>query len=185
MRALAMVFVLSGSACAAPEDWYAKAVKSVEAKVEPATARPGQTVTFTLAIDLNDGYHTYPTVQPDKNAAGMVNAIAFPEPGALVFVGAVIDPAKPDVKAEPALGIKELRTYRGKVVFERKAVVNPKAAAGEATVALKSFKLSVCDADNCFAPRTLKPEAKLAVKGEAMAVAKEYAAEVEKALAGK
>ena len=45
----------------------------------PAEAKPGQTVTFTLTVELNDGYHTYPTVQPDKKAAGMVNEIKFPD----------------------------------------------------------------------------------------------------------
>ncbi len=183
---LAAVASLAAQPLLAQQDaWYAKAVKSVEASVEPATARPGQTVTFRLTIELNDGYHTYPTVQADKKAASMVNMIKFPDAGTLIFVGTVKDPEKPDVKPEPDLGIKELRTYHGKVVYERTAVVSPKAAAGEAKIELKSFKLSVCDADTCYPPKTLTPSAKLTVKGEAMTIEKAWAAEVEKALAGK
>jgi len=63
---------------AAAQKWYEKAVNKVEAKFTPAEAKPGQTVTFTLTVELNDGFHTYPTVQPDKQAAGMVNDITFP-----------------------------------------------------------------------------------------------------------
>lgn len=169
----------------AGDDWYEKAVRSVSASIEPVTARPGQTVTFRVTVDLHDGYHTYPSVQPDKNASSMINKFMFPDHGTLIFVGTLKDPEKPNVKAEPDIGIKELRTYSGKVVFERFAVVSPKAAAGETAIALKSFTLSVCDSDSCFAPKTLKPEARLMVKGAAMAVEKAYAAEVEKALTGK
>ena len=181
----ATVCLSTAIASAQSDAWYAKAVKSLEASIEPATAKPGQTVTYRVTLELNDGYHTYPSEQPDKNAAGMVNKFTFPEAGTLIFVGSLKDPEKPDVKSEPELGIKELHTFKGKVVYERTAVVSPKAAVGEASIEMKSFKLSVCDSGSCFAPKTLKPAAKLTVKGEAMPVEKAWAAEVEKALAGK
>lgn len=168
------------------DDWYAKAVKSVTARFEPAEAKPGQLVTLKLTVVLNDGYHTYPTAQPDKNAAGMVNKLAFPPADGVVFVGDTKDPPKPDVKAEPDLGIKELRTHHGTVVYERPAVVSPKAEAGERTVKLKAFKLTVCDAANCYPPKTLAPAATLKVlPGPAAEVPKEHREAVEKALAGR
>ena len=83
-----------------------KGVETVEATVEPAEAKPGQVVTFKLTVTLATGYHTYPLVQPDKLAAGMVNKVVFPEAGALIFVGDAIDPPMPESKAEPLLGIK-------------------------------------------------------------------------------
>ena len=36
--------------------WYERAVKKVEAKFEPAEAKPGQTVTFTLTGPNNTSY---------------------------------------------------------------------------------------------------------------------------------
>jgi hypothetical protein len=174
------------AAAAQKSDWYAKAVKKVEAKFEPAEAKPGQTVTFKLTVDLNEGYHTYPTVQPDKMAASMVNVLKFPGPGAVVFVGAVADPKDFETKAEPELGIKELRENGGTVVFTRKAVVSPKAAPGPTAVKLDSFKLLVCDKTNCFPSKAVAVEAALKVlDGPAVPVEKDYADEVAKALAGK
>ena len=65
--------------------WYEKAVKKIEAKFDPAEAKPGQTVTFKLTIELNDGYYTYPSVQPEKAAASYVNIFKFPAAGNVIF----------------------------------------------------------------------------------------------------
>jgi len=164
-------------------DWYARAVKKVEAKFEPEEAKPGQTVTFKLTLDLNDGFHTYPTVQAEKAAASFTNQLKFPGPGAVVFVGPVTDPPIYDVKSEPALDIKEYRVNPGTVVYTRKAVVSPKAAAGPAAVKLTDFKIQVCDKDFCFPSRSVPVEAKLKVlPGPAVPVEAAYAAEVAKAV---
>ena len=171
---------------AAQKGWYEKAVKKVEAKFDPAEAKPGQTVTLKLTVELNDGYHTYPVVQPDKEAASMTNVLKFPDPGTLIFVGNTADPKDFETKAEPELGIKELRTMSGTVTWTRKAVVSPKAVAGEATVKLSSFRLLVCDKSNCFPPKAVPVEASFKVlAGPAVEVEKDFAAEVAKALAGK
>jgi hypothetical protein len=171
---------------AAPPTWYDKAVKKVEATFEPAEAKPGQTVTLKLTVQLNDGYMTYPTAQKDKAAAGMVNVLKFPDAGALVFVGHVIEPPHPKTKAEPELGIREYSTYSGKVVYERKAVVAPAQKPGPVTVRLPKFGLTVCDAKNCFPAKSLTPEATLKVlPGPPVPVEPKYAAEVKKATGGK
>jgi hypothetical protein len=184
--ALGLLLVLSPLAPAADKDaWYAKAVKSVEASFDPAEAKPGQTVTFKVTVTLNDGYYTYPLKQPEKNAKGMVNKIAFPKPGSVIFVGDAKDPDGFDTKSEPLLDITELRTYKGTATFERKAVVSPTAKPGDVTVQLDKFVLSVCDASNCYPANTLTPEAKLKVLDGKVEVAKEFAAEVKAALDGK
>lgn len=184
LLAAALVAAQPGPPAAARQksDWFAKAVKKVEAKFEPAEAKPGQTVTFRLTVDLNDGYYTYPTSQPDKAAATMTNQLKFPDTGPVVFVGGVIDPPVYDVKAEPDLGIKELRVNPGTVVYSRKAVVSPKAAAGPVSVKLPAFRLQVCDKNNCFAPKAVPVEAALKVlDGPPVPVDPAYAAEVAKA----
>ncbi|QEL18203.1 protein-disulfide reductase DsbD family protein [Limnoglobus roseus] len=178
-----LLLVIAATAPAADKDaWYAKAVKGAEVAFEPAEAKPGQTVTFKLTITLNDGYYTYPLKQPDANAKGMVNKFKFPAPGSVVFVGDAADPEGYDTKAEPLLEILELRTYKKSVTFERKAVVSPKAKAGETTVKLDGFLLTVCDASNCYPTKTLTPEAKLKVLDGSVEVEKAYTAEVAKAL---
>jgi hypothetical protein len=176
----------SAPVSAGKQKWYEKAVKKVSAEFTPAEAKPGQTVTLSVTVELNEGYHTYPTVQTDKGAAAMVNSFKFPTPGAVIFVGTVQDPKDAKTKAEPDAGILEMRYYEGKVSYTRKAVVSPKATAGPATVKLAGFKLSVCDKDNCFPPKDVPVEAKLKVlDGPAVEVEKMYAEEVKKALGGK
>jgi len=183
LSALALAAGLFALPTPAAQDGPAKGVKKVEVSVEPAEAKPGQTVTVKIAVELDDGFHTYPTKQADKNAESYVSKIAFEDAGGLIFVGDVTDPPNPETKAEPDAGIKELRQYSGRFTFERKAVVSPKAAAGEAAVRVKSLRLTVCDAKNCYPPKTLTPEAKLKVlPGPAAEVEPAYRDEVTKAL---
>ena len=63
---LALVFAALPARSIMQQDWYAKAVRGVSAKFDPAEAQPGQTVTFSLTVELNEGYFTYPLVQKDK-----------------------------------------------------------------------------------------------------------------------
>jgi hypothetical protein len=180
----ALVAVVPGTANA--QKWYEKAVKKVEGRFTPAEAKPGQTVTFSLTVELNEGYHTYPTVQPDKMAAGNVNVIKFPAAGSVIFVGETQDPKDYATKEEPDVGIKELRYNTGVVVYTRKVVVSPKASAGATTVKLANFSLSICDKTNCYPAKNVPIEATLKVlDGPPVAVEKAYADEVAKALAGK
>ncbi len=185
-RILIALIAIAPVTFAADKPALPKGVEKVELTVEPAEAKPGQLVTVKLTVTLREGFHTYPLVQPDKAAESMVNKLEFPAAGALVFVGDALDPASPDTKAEPLLGIKSMLTYKGIVTYERRAVVSPKAAPGSATVTIPKFVLSICDKDSCFPPKTLAPEATVKVlEGPAVAVDAKYAAEVEKAMKDK
>src|SRR5262249_30952728 len=179
LAAAAILAAVPGSANA--QKWYEKAVKKIEGKFTPAEAKPGQTVTFTLTVDLNDGYHTYPTMQPDKAAEANVNIIKYPAAGTVIFVGTTTDPKDFKTKDKPDAGIKELRYNTGRVVYTRKAVVSPKAASGEAKVKLSEFSLSVCDIKNCFPAKVVPVEAAIKVlDGPPVEVEKAYAEEVTK-----
>jgi hypothetical protein len=183
LLSLAAVLLSVNGAQAQKADWYARAVKKVEAKFEPAEAKPGQTVVFKLTIELAEGYHTYPLVQPEKSAASMVNKLATPTAGDLVFVGKPFDPKNPKSKSEPILGIDELLYYTGTLTYEQMVVVSPQAKAGPLTMALPGFFLNVCDKDNCFPAKKLTPEVTLKVlEGPAVAVEKAYQVEVEQFL---
>ena len=161
--------------------WYTAAVQGVDATFEPAEAKPGQTVTLKVTVRLNPGYHTYPLKQAEPGAAPYVNTIKYPAAGAVVFVG---EPETLGVKtkADEFLKLEELGYVPGTAVYARQAVVVPTAAAGPVTVTLPSFKLSVCDKDNCYPPRTLTPTATLTVlPGPAVGVDPAYADAVKKA----
>lgn len=180
--AAAALMVVAADPTNPPPKWYARGVKKVEGAFTPAEAKPGETVTFTLTIELNEGFHTYPTVQPEKAAAGSINVIEFPSPAALVFVGKTEDPKDFTLKEEPLTGTKVLRVNTGKVVYTRKAVVSPKAPAGEAKAVVK-FGLSACEALKCYPVYNIDVLAKLKVlDGPAVPVEKAYAEEVAKAL---
>jgi len=192
MRILALVLLLSGFGVVAnlpanqlgtgKVDWFKKSVKKLEASFEPSEAKPGQTVTWSLFVELHEGFTTYPFTQPDPKAEFQVNQITFPESGSAVFVGKVIDPAKFEKKAEPDLEIKELRYYKGKAIFQRKVVIHPDAKPGELTVKIPALKLNVCDAKNCYPLKTQTPEAKIKVlAGPSLKVDEAYAEEVKKA----
>ena len=148
-------------------------VARVEAAFDPAEAKPGQTVTFTLTVQLNDGYHTYPLEQDDKAAAGQVNKLAVPGPrgGDLRRRGGRPGRVQ-DRRPSRNSGSRRCgSTCRGKVVYERKAVVVPEGGGRAGDGQVPAFRLNVCDKNNCFPPKTLTPEATLKVlDGPAVAV---------------
>jgi len=153
-------------------------VKKVEAVFEPAEAKPGQTVTLKITVELADGYYTYPTVQPAPEGKYSTNAVVFPAGGPIVFVDKTVDPAGPKTKKVEDY---DLFTYPGGGMWTRKAVVAPSAKAG-ATSAKVKFKLLVCEEDRCFPPKTHELEATLKVlDGPAVEVEPKYRDEVEKA----
>jgi hypothetical protein len=155
-------------------------IKKVEARFEPAEAKPGQTVTLKVSLKLLDGWHTYPTVQPDKGARAQANKLTFPEGGPVVYVGDFDDPPGAKEKAEPMLSIERMLYYPGGATWERKAVVLPSTKAGPVSSKIK-FRVLVCDKDNCLPPKTIELEATLKVTGDPVPVDPKYKSEVEKA----
>ena len=179
--AVGVLVLFGGPALSA--DPPSKGVKSVALSVEPKEAKPGQTVRVKLTIELESGFTIYATEQSDKNATDFVTAIPYPAPGPVVFVGSIKEPESPVLKAEPLLGIKALRVFEGKVVFERAAVVAPTTAAGPTTIKLAGLKLQACDDKNCYPGKAISPEVELKVlPGPAVEIEKKYKEEVEKAL---
>ncbi len=175
-----LIFATASTSFAADLPKFEEIVKKAEARFEPAKAKPGETVTLKIKIDLINGWQTYPLVQPDKGAKSQTNRIVFPAGGPIVFVDSTIDPPNAKVKAEPLLGIEQLLYYPGGGVWERKAVIVPSAKTGKLAAKVK-FTLLVCDKDNCLAPKTLELEASIDVAGEPVAVDPKYKAEVDKA----
>lgn len=160
---------------AQPQD----AIKKTVAIFEPAEAKPGQTVSLKIIIQLSDGYHTYPAVQPTPAHKFSANKFTFVNGGGLIAVGDLIDPVGAKSKKDDD---GELLYYPGGGVWLKKFVVDPSATAGITTNNVK-IKLLICDKDACFPPKTVEVAAPLKIlSGPAVSVEKEYLKEVEKAL---
>jgi thiol:disulfide interchange protein DsbD len=160
---------------------FEDAVKDeIKAVIEPAEAKPGQTVTIKIRVELNPGWYTYPTVQEDKGAYGQVTTFKYQKSESVIPVGTAIEPPNPKAKPEPDLKIEKLSYYPGNVIFERKAVISPLAKSGDASVAMR-MKILVCNDKNCIPKEfDLKPTVRIA--GSAVAVDAKYKEEVEKVL---
>jgi thiol:disulfide interchange protein DsbD len=178
---------------AAPAQTFTDAVKKVEGRFEPAEAKPGQTVKFLLSIELNEGWYTYPTAQPDSAIASTVNKIDLPPPGDVIFVEPVKDPAGFHTTEIPDLNVKEKRYYTDKVTWEFTAVVSPKAAPGSKKITLKKVSVLVCVKkkkpdgtyeEKCLVPKTVPVAAELKIVEGSVPVDAKYKEIVEKALGG-
>lgn len=120
---------------------YDRALTSVTAKVEPATARRGETVKWVLEIDLGDGWHTFPTKQPDERFAAFTNKIDFPKPGDVVFVGELKEPPATIRTLSDGSKISELK---GQLMWQRSFVVNPRAKPGKVKISVPVTILTNC-----------------------------------------
>jgi thiol:disulfide interchange protein DsbD len=132
----------------------------LRASFEPASAKPGQTVTWKLTGRIAPGWHTYPVKQPNPKISSSKNDFEFPAPGDVIFVGQL---QEPDVKEVPCeLGGMQREIQAGEVVWKRPVVVSPEAKPGAKMIKV-SLDFLICNKDNCLPPRTLVLEAPLTV----------------------
>src|SRR5438128_7492513 len=106
---------------------FSDVVKKVEARVEPAAAKRGEAVKWTLTVELADGWHTYPSKQADPRADSYLNRFKFPRENGLVFVGELVEP-KTHEKIED--GIK-VAMVEGKATWQRTLLIRPDARPGK------------------------------------------------------
>ncbi|HMF11215.1 MAG TPA: cytochrome c biogenesis protein CcdA [Gemmataceae bacterium] len=141
---------------------FLKAVPQAWTAFDPATAKPGETVTWKLTVELAPGWHTYPTSQLDPKAEDNVTTITFPQGGEIAFVGELKEPTYKS-KAEPEAGIGELHYLEDNVlVWERKGVVNTSAKPGRIDVKVP-VRIQVCDANRCLPWQELEFVAPIAI----------------------
>lgn len=180
---ISLASIASGSAYAQGIS-FAKAVKSIDGRIEPADAKPGQTVKFILSVKLNSPYYTYPTSQPDPKEKLSQNIIKLPESGDLIFVEPIVDPKGAKTKPGPA---GTLSYYPDGADWVFTAVVSPNAKPGEIKVSLKEFKVLICnyDTEQCLPPKTVPIEAKFNVQtGSAVEVESKYKDAIAKVVGG-
>ncbi|MCX7700620.1 MAG: hypothetical protein N2039_07060, partial [Gemmataceae bacterium] len=108
-------------------------------------------------VDLCAGGHTYPTRQPDDQAASYVNKFRFPTDTAVVFVGELAEP-KADEKSEDGVRILVIE---GQATWTRQALVRPDAKPGKVKIPVRVTILAC--AERCLPPKTLVTEAELTI----------------------
>lgn len=152
----------------APRPNFTKAVPSVDAVFEPATARRGQTILWKMTAKLSPGHYTYAAVQVDKNAEAQKTEFTFPASDAVVFVGDLKEPPY-KVKAlnDVIPPIMELRYLdEPELTWVRPVVVSLTAKPGKTTVKAE-VRIVVCNAKTCLPPQTLYFETPLTITDEA------------------
>jgi len=108
---------------------FENTLKKLDIRFEPDRAKPGETVTLKITIEPIEGFHTYPTVQPNPETVPTVNHICLPETGPAIFVGELKDP--PGAKPGLIKDFPNTFAYPGAVTFERPAVIAPTPAKGK------------------------------------------------------
>jgi thiol:disulfide interchange protein DsbD len=135
----------------------------IEARFEPATAKPGDSVTWIMTVEVVPGWHTYPTVQTDPEALSNVVVIKFPKTGNLTPTGPIIEPSNPIEKAYPELKIKKAYEYEGTVVWSQRMTLGNTTEPGPLVYKVPVTFL-VCK-ENCIREKR-DVAATLTVRGE-------------------
>jgi thiol:disulfide interchange protein DsbD len=120
-----------------------------EVTFEPSEAKPGDTVTWRLSLDIAPHWHTYPTHQADPNAKSLITKFEWPKNTPLVPQGRLNEPTESKAKPDPALEIKEYRYFEGNVTFSQSFQVAKDAATAELRFTPK-ITLTVCDDNSCL-----------------------------------
>lgn len=148
-------------------------VKKVEADVSAKTVKRGEAVTWTLTIELIDGWHTYPVKQADANAEPYVNKFKFPKSGEVVFVGELVEPKGVEKMEDGA----KIVMIEGAGVWKRTLVIHPDAKPGKLTIKVPVV-IMAC-ANRCLPPETIALETEIVVSdAPAVAVDPKYQKEV-------
>jgi len=134
-------------------------VKNVDASIAPKTVKPGDSVTWKLTLDIADGWHTYPTKQPDPNQSAFVTKITMPKVAGLSFSGEFKEP-KAIIKKDADGDISMLE---GIVTFETKIKVAADAKPGKHKLQVP-VKVQVCSKDTCLPPKTVTVVAEIIVQ---------------------
>lgn len=137
-------------------------ITKLTARVEPAQAMAGQPVRLLITVQLEDGWFTYPTVQPDKGAKSMTNKIKIVPPEGAQLLGELIEPSNPKSKSEELLGIEKILYYPGSPTWSQ-MLSTEALKPGKYPVKVILERILVCDKNQCLAPYKTEVEATLTI----------------------
>jgi thiol:disulfide interchange protein len=120
-------------------------VIEVKFTLEPATAKPGDTVTMKIDLNFPPDSHTY---SQDKNFAGRTR-ITVDKSSAVTALGEGFVPDhKPKSKDDPILG-QVVEVFEKPVIWSRKFKIDPKAKLSDVLLEGK-VRFQVCDENSCL-----------------------------------
>ena len=114
--------------------------------LEPKEAAAGEKVTLKLKLDIQPGFHTYPTVQADPNAKDFTTNIRV-KSGPLESDGAAKEP-KPKEKFDPDLKAT-IGYFEDMTEIEVPFKVKAGTPAGVTKITIR-IQTQVCDDKNCL-----------------------------------
>lgn len=139
MRSLLVLLILSSTAFAQKSARTFADVAEVTTKIEPAKAKPGDTITFSLTISPKPDCWTYPS--------GEENVIRLPKTGDVIFDQKFEDPPNALPKIVDGMSVDH---YPFPVTWTFKGTVSTDAKPGKKSIVLTGTKLQVCNEKNCF-----------------------------------
>ncbi|WP_165219425.1 protein-disulfide reductase DsbD family protein [Aquisphaera insulae] len=134
--------------------------------VEPAEAKPGETVTLKVTAKLKPGWHiyTYAKKQPDGDGPRNTLLELF-DPAGLKVVGSWKASKEAESHAEPAFENKAFSYYEDEVTWSIPLEVPADAGPGKKEIRLQASYM-ICNSQNCSFPgRWTLPPALLTIVG--------------------
>lgn len=124
---------------------------TVRAEISPVDAKPGEKVTFTLSIAVEEGWHTYSTTQK-KGPGGLPTTIEIKQINGLTPVGETWQASEsPENKTlETDDGGHILQLHHGNTKWSREFVV---ADDAESYGLAGRVQYMTCDANRCLPPK--------------------------------
>ena len=114
-------------------------------ELKATEAAPGETITLKFKLELEPGFHTYPTTQSDPNASAFTTQIRV-KTGPLEMAGKIKEPA-PKTKFDPDLKAT-IGIYEEPVEMEVPLKIKAGTPPGKVKFSVR-FQTQVCNESNC------------------------------------
>ena len=131
--------------------------------IEPAEAKPGDTVTFKVTAKLNPGWHIYTQAKTQEGDGPRKTVFDLFDTAGLEVTGNWKADKKPESKAEPAFDNQVFEYFEDGVSWSISLKIPAGTAAGKKQVRVQA-SYQVCNAQSCSFPgRWTLPDAALTV----------------------
>jgi thiol:disulfide interchange protein DsbD len=118
--------------------------------VEPAQAKPGDTVTFKVTARLNPGFHIY-KYSKTQGEGPIQTSFEFFDPSELKIEGEWTPSAQPQKHEDPNFNNMDVEYYEGEVTWSINLKVPAETTPGEKSLRCQA-RYMVCDATSCSIP---------------------------------
>jgi thiol:disulfide interchange protein len=145
---------------------------TLEMTLDKTAARPGETVSLTLTMNIKPQYHTYPLAQPFPEAGAFTSSLLRPKFGEFIFVGELTGPHGEVMMRDGAM----VEWVTNSAEWKWQFVVHPEARPGKRMIKLRGT-LPACNDNDCV--NGSPPDMEFEVLAGARPVDSKYKAEVE------